>query len=248
MRSLVRTHLSPQALFSAGGGKRNPRRVRRVKLHGKSLSQPCEGEVWRAETWGRCPQCHTVKRCLHRLPVCLTFILSPIVLLHRFFSLFKLSARNLPRNRGEGAVRCRTSGSGAGVPVQHQEGPQREQERGQQLQGQGGFVGARARCGAGRDVGQRCGEQGTPVQGCHLRTPRVTLHWATATAGRQARLGPLWAGQIQGSGATAVTFGGGTGGSLLVTPGLQRAEPETQLSLPGTAAQTRNTARPEMLG
>lgn len=38
-----------------------------------------------------------VKRCQDRLPACLTFILSPIVLLHRFFSLFKLSARNLPR-------------------------------------------------------------------------------------------------------------------------------------------------------
>lgn len=43
-----------------------------------------------------------VNCCQDCLPSCLTFILSPIVLLHRFFSLFKLSARNLPRKQRGG--------------------------------------------------------------------------------------------------------------------------------------------------
>lgn len=55
-----------------------------------------------------------VNRCQDRLPSCLTFILSPIVLLHRFFSLFKLSARNLPRKQ-RGGSRQPAAHVGAGL-------------------------------------------------------------------------------------------------------------------------------------
>lgn len=110
-----------------------------------------------------------VNRCQDRLPSCLTFILSPIVLLHRFFSLFKLSARNLPRKQRGGSRQPATRvGAGPGSPSSTERGGEasgrsrrgdsssRDAQRHQPWvfrKDRGGFDRVRGWRGAGRDVG-----------------------------------------------------------------------------------------------
>lgn len=76
------------------------------KAPGSKYSSTMRGRGLESRDLGEMPPVSNVppvNGCQHCLPSCLTFILSPIVLLHRFFSLFKLSARNLPRKQRGGS-------------------------------------------------------------------------------------------------------------------------------------------------